>query len=74
MRLSLLWKLETNDAALMSYSRQFHTASAAQHKAHDSIFVRDEHGSSFVCLLFVYWSFATTSSLIHFMGLVFHYW
>ena len=44
--LSLLRKIETDDAALMSYGRQFHIAGAAQRKARDPIFVWDEHGSS----------------------------
>ena len=44
--LSLFRKLETEDAALMSYGRQFHIADAAQRKARDPIFVWDEHGSS----------------------------
>ena len=47
--MSLLRKLETDGAALMSYSRQFHIAGAAQRKARDPIFVWDEHVSS--CLL-----------------------
>ena len=46
MRLSLLRKIETNGAALMSYSRQFHISGAAQRKARDPVFIWDEHGSS----------------------------
>ena len=48
VRLSLLQKIETDGAALISYGRQFHIAGAAQRKARDPIFVRDEHGSSFL--------------------------
>ena len=44
--MSLLRKIETDGAALMSYGRQFHIAGEAQRKARDSIFVADEHGSS----------------------------
>ena len=44
--MSLLRKIETDDAALMSYGRQFHIAGAAQRKARDLIFKWDEHGSS----------------------------
>ena len=44
--MSLLRKLETDGAALMSYGRQFHIVGAAQRKVHDPIFVCDEHGSS----------------------------
>ena len=44
--LSLLRKIETDGAALMSYGRQFHIAGAEQRKASDLIFVWDEHGSS----------------------------
>ena len=32
---------DTDDAALMSYGRQFHIAGAAQRKAHDPIFLRE---------------------------------
>ena len=46
--MSLLQKIETDSAALISYGRQFHIAGAAQRKARDPIFVRDEHGSSFL--------------------------
>ena len=42
----LLRKLETDGAALMSYGRQLHIASAALRQTHDPIFVWDEHGSS----------------------------
>ena len=44
--MSLLRKLETDGAALMSYGRQFHIAGAAQRKVRDPIFIWDEHGSS----------------------------
>ena len=44
--LSLLRKIETDGAALMSYGRQFHTAGATQRKARVPVFVWDEHGSS----------------------------
>ena len=37
--MSLLRKIETDTAALMSYGRQFHVAGAAQRKARDPIFV-----------------------------------
>ena len=43
---SLLPRIKTDSAALISYGRQFHISGAAQRKAHDPIFVRDEHGSS----------------------------
>ena len=32
----------------MSYGRPFHIVGAAQRKARDQIFVRDEHGSSYL--------------------------
>ena len=44
--MSLLRKIETDGAALMSYGRQFHIDGAAQRKARDPIFVWDERGSS----------------------------
>ena len=46
--MSLLRKIETDGAALISYGRQFCIAAAAQRKARDPIFVWDEHGSSFL--------------------------
>ena len=48
--LSLLRKIETDGAALLSNGRQFHIAGEAQRKARDSIFVKDEHGSSCLSL------------------------
>ena len=44
--MSLLRKLETDGAALISYGRQFHIAGVAQRKARDPIFVWDGRGSS----------------------------
>ena len=46
--MSLLRKINTDGAALMSYGRQFHIAGAAQRKACDQAFLRDEHGSSYL--------------------------
>ena len=43
-----LEKTETDGTASISYGRQFHITGAALRKAHDSIFVLDEHGSNFL--------------------------
>ena len=48
--MSLLRKIETDGAALMSYGRQFHITGVAQRKVHDPIFVWDELRSSCLSL------------------------
>ena len=48
--MSLLRKIETDGAALMSYGWQFHIVGATQRKARGPIFVWDEHDSSCLSL------------------------